>query len=63
VLEIWADPSLTRNVHRIEVDSDSALMSMTIENIPSENPKTGKITARSVIALLRKMTAPLRVGT
>jgi aspartate dehydrogenase len=63
VLEIWADPTVTRNVHRIEVDSDSALMSMTIENIPSENPKTGKITARSVIALLRKMTAPLRVGT
>ncbi len=63
VLEIWADPTVTRNVHRIEVDSDSAIMSMTIENIPSENPKTGKITARSVIALLRKMTASLRVGT
>ena len=62
-LEIWADPTVTRNVHRIEVDSDSALMSMTIENIPSENPKTGRITAQSVIALLRKMTAPLRVGT
>jgi aspartate dehydrogenase len=36
---------------------------MTIENIPSENPKTGKITARSVLALLRKMTSSLRVGT
>lgn len=63
VLEIWADPTVTRNVHRIEVDSDSARMSMSIENIPSENPKTGKITARSVIALLRKMTAPVRIGT
>ena len=63
VLEIWADPTVVRNTHRIEVDSDSAIMSMTIENIPSENPKTGKITARSVIALLRKMTAPVRVGT
>ena len=62
-LEIWADPAVTRNVHRIEVDSDAALMSMTIENLPSENPKTGRITAQSVIALLRKMTAPLRVGT
>jgi aspartate dehydrogenase len=36
---------------------------MTIENIPSENPKTGRITAQSVIALLRKLSAPLRVGT
>jgi len=62
-LEIWADPSLTRNTHRIEVVSDSATFSMTIENIPSENPRTGKITALSVIACLRKLNAPLRVGT
>jgi len=63
VLEIWADPALTRNTHRIEVEADSASFSMTIENIPSENPKTGRITALSAIALLRKMAAPLRVGT
>jgi len=63
MVEIWADPTVTRNVHRIEVDSDSARFSMTIENIPSENPKTGRITALSVIACLRKLHAPLRVGT
>jgi aspartate dehydrogenase len=62
-LEIWADPALTRNVHRVEVESDSARFSMSIENIPSENPKTGLITALSVIACLRKLRAPLRVGT
>jgi aspartate dehydrogenase len=62
-LEIWADPTLTRNVHRIEVESDSARFSMSIENIPSENPKTGLITALSVIAYLRKQRASLRVGT
>jgi aspartate dehydrogenase len=62
-LEIWADPTVTRNVHRIEVESDSARFSMTIENIPSENPKTGLITALSVIAWLRKQGAALRVGT
>src|SRR6202035_3424074 len=56
-LEIWADPSVTRNVHRIEVESDSARFSMTIENIPSENPKTGLITALAVIAWLRKQRA------
>ncbi len=63
VLEIWADPTVTRNTHHITVDSDSATFSMTIENIPSENPKTGLITAQSVIALLRKLSAPVRVGT
>jgi aspartate dehydrogenase len=62
-IEIWADPALTRNVHRIDVDSDSARFSMSIENIPSENPKTGLITALSVIACLRKLRASLRVGT
>ena len=62
-LEIWADPSLTRNTHRIEVDSDSAVFSMSIENVPSDNPRTGRITALSVIAYLRKLNAPLRVGT
>src|SRR5580698_4269717 len=62
-LEIWADPALTRNVHRVEVDSDAARFSMSIENVPSENPKTGMITALSVIAWLRKQRAALRVGT
>jgi aspartate dehydrogenase len=62
-VEIWADPTVTRNTHRIEVDSDSARFSMTIENIPSENPRTGRITALSVIACLRKLRASLRIGT
>jgi aspartate dehydrogenase len=62
-LEIWADPALVRNTHRIEVDADSATFSMQIENIPTENPKTGRITALSVIAYLRKLNAPLRIGS
>ena len=62
-LEIWADPSLEWNVHRIEVIADSASFSMQIENVPSENPRTGRITALSVISYLRKLGAPLRVGS
>jgi aspartate dehydrogenase len=62
-IEIWADPTVARNCHSIEVDSDSARFSFSIENVPSENPKTGRITALSVIAALRKLKAPLRVGT
>src|SRR5262249_50585442 len=62
-LEIWADPSLDRNTHTIEVVSDSASFTMSIANIPSENPKTGRITALSVLAALRKLTAPLQIGT
>jgi aspartate dehydrogenase len=62
-LEIWADPKLERNIHRVEVNSDAASFSMEIQNIPSENPKTGRITAQSVLAVLRKLNGPLRVGT
>jgi aspartate dehydrogenase len=63
MIEIWADPAVTRNCHTIEVEADSARFSMSIENVPSENPRTGRITALSVLAALRKLHAPLRVGT
>jgi aspartate dehydrogenase len=63
-LEIWADPTVVRNTHRIVVDADSASFEMTIENVPSEdNPRTGKITALSMIAALRSLTATLKVGS
>ena len=42
-------PRSNGNVHRVEVVSDSASFSMSIENVPSDNPKTGRITALSVI--------------
>ncbi|MDT2023887.1 aspartate dehydrogenase [Methylocella sp. CPCC 101449] len=62
-VEVWADPTLTRNCHQIRVVADSASFSMTMENIPSENPATGRITALSVIAALRRLTSPLVIGT
>src|SRR4029077_11019453 len=60
---IWAHPSRERNCHTVEVDSGSALFTLSIENIPSDNPRTGRITALSVLAALRKLTSPLRIGT
>ena len=63
-LEIWADPALERNTHRIVVDSDSARLELAIENIPTvENPGTGRITAQSIVAALRDLVSPLRIGT
>jgi aspartate dehydrogenase len=63
IMEIWADPTVDRNCHVIEIDSDSARFKLSIENIPSENPRTGRITALSVLAALRKLQSPMRVGT
>ncbi len=63
-LEIWADPGVTRNCHRIVVESDSARFTLEIENIPSSaNPRTGRLVANSVVATLKRLVSPLVVGT
>lgn len=63
LIELWADPTVTRNIHAIEVKSDAANFSMTIDNTPSENLRTSKIAALSALAYLRKLQAPVRVGS
>jgi aspartate dehydrogenase len=64
MIEIWADPAVDRNIHRIEVVADAASFSMEIHNVPSlENPRTGRLTPLSVIALLKKLGSPLAIGT
>ncbi|HXA24084.1 MAG TPA: aspartate dehydrogenase [Acetobacteraceae bacterium] len=63
-VEIWADPTITRNIHTIRVEAESARFTMTVENVPSaENPRTGQITALSMLACLRGLVATLKVGT
>ena len=63
-IEIWADPEVDRNTHRIEVEADTVRPRLEIENVPSvENPKTGRLTPLSVVALLRKLGSPLAIGT
>jgi aspartate dehydrogenase len=63
-IEIWADPEVDRNTHRIEVEADTVRLRLEIENVPSvENPKTGRLTPLSVVALLRKLGSPLAIGT
>jgi aspartate dehydrogenase len=63
-VEVWADPGVDRNVQSVRIVSEFAEAEMTIRNIPSaENPRTGRIVAPSIIACLRRMTAPLVAGT
>jgi aspartate dehydrogenase len=62
-VRIWADPGVTRNIHTIRVEAEAARFTMTIENVPSaENPKTGRLTALSLLACLRGLVSPLKVG-
>lgn len=63
-LEIWADPTVSRNTHTIKLEADSVRFEMKIENVPSvENPRTGMLTPLSVIAALRGLVSPMRVGS
>jgi aspartate dehydrogenase len=63
-VEIWADPTIDRNTHTIRVEAEAARFTMTIENVPSpENPRTGQITALSMLACLRGLVSTLKVGT
>lgn len=64
MVEVWADPTIDRNIQSVTIASDSGEATMTMRNIPSdENPRTGRIVANSVIATLQRLTAPLVVGT
>ncbi len=64
MVEVWADPTVQHNTHTIHVEADASNFTMTIQNVPSEeNPATGKITALSALATLKRLTATLVVGT
>ena len=63
-IRIYADPTVKRNTHEIEVEGDFGRFGMKIENIPEPtNPKTGMLSAFSALASLKRMTSHLRVGT
>ena len=64
MVEIWADPTVSRNTHSILVEGDASRFVMTIEGVPSpENPATGKLTPLSTLATLRTLVQTMRVGT
>jgi aspartate dehydrogenase len=62
-IRIYAVPGLARNMHRVTVEGEFGKLAVEIENVPSENPRTGKLSYLSTIALLRELGSALRVGT
>lgn len=62
-IRLWAVPGLQRNAHRITVEGEFGRLTVEVENVPSENPRTGRLSYLSTIALLRELGATLRVGT
>jgi aspartate dehydrogenase len=61
-VRILAVPGLQRNCHDIDVEGEFGLLHVHIENVPSENPKTGKLTAMSIIRAVQDVVDPVRIG-
>ncbi len=61
-VRIVADPTVSRNTHDLEVVGSFGRFHLHVENVPTENPRTGVLAAQSVIATLRNLVSPIRVG-
>ncbi len=62
-VKMVAVPGLNRNCHDIEVEGEFGLMRLHLENIQSENPKTGRLTAMSIIRTIQQSVDPVHIGT
>jgi aspartate dehydrogenase len=61
---IKADPRIERNIHRIEIDTQEARVSISIENMPSKlNPKTSALAVLSTQYLLKKIFSSFKIGS
>jgi aspartate dehydrogenase len=61
-VRIVAVPGLPRNCHDIDIEGEFGILHVHIENIPSENPKTGKLTAMSIVRAVQDVVDPVRIG-
>lgn len=63
-VELWADPTVAANTHRLVVASRAGEMTAETANLPDPgNPKSSAITAYSVLAALGRLDAALCVGS
>ena len=60
-VRIYADPAVTRNTHEVRARGWFGELTFTIQNVPTENPKTGRITALSALKALRDYSATTRL--
>jgi aspartate dehydrogenase len=61
-IKLYAVPGQARNQHRITVEGEFGTLRIEVENVPSENPRTGRLSYLSAIAMLRELSAPVHVG-
>ena len=62
-IRVVADPSITRNMHELDVEGDCGRIRCRIESRPSANPKTSELAVRSAIAALGRFFDTVTIGT
>lgn len=61
-IKIYAVPGQARNQHRVIVEGEFGRLTIEVENVPSENPRTGKLSYLSAVAMLRELGASVQMG-
>ena len=62
-IRILAVPGLKRNCHDVEIEGEFGRLAIHIENVPTENPRTGRLTILSMIRAVQDAMDPVRIGT
>jgi aspartate dehydrogenase len=61
-VRVIADPALVRNRHEVVAEGAFGTLRFEIENVPTENPRTGRLVAMSVVQALRRRQALIAIG-
>jgi len=63
-VRIVASPTINRNIHEIEIESEVGKIITRTENvIHPDNPKTSYLAVLSAIATLKQILGPIKIGT
>ncbi len=64
LVRIVADPACTRNTHEVRIEGSFGVFTSKCENLPAPfNPRTSTMASFSTIALLRRLTSSLQIGS
>jgi aspartate dehydrogenase len=61
-IKLFAVPGHAVNQHRILIEGEFGRLRIEVENVPSENPRTGKLSYLSAIAMLRELGTSIQIG-
>ncbi|MBR2739890.1 MAG: DUF108 domain-containing protein [Oscillospiraceae bacterium] len=61
-VRVRSNPALSRNRHTVTLDGRFGSAKIVIEAAPSSNPSSSALAAYSVLALLKRLASPVKIG-